>query len=278
MCLCPPLTSRWAMANPPMITSSSNPKIQRVRALLNRRQEREAQGAFVVEGVRLVEEALAARWKPELVLFTGQLSERGQQVVRGFQKGRTEVAEVPAHLMEQITGTEAPQGLLAVFKQQALPLPDDLNFVVIADNLRDPGNLGTLLRSAAAAGAQAVLLSPGTTDPFAPKVVRAGMGVHFRLPVLQTGWEAIRVICKQQAQPPLEIFLAEAGEGAACWDLNLRNPLALIVGGEADGASHEAHALTDRPITVPMPGKIESLNAAAAASILLFEVVRQRRR
>lgn len=262
------------------ITSAQNPKLQRVRALIDKRKQREEEQAFVVEGVRLVEEAIASGWQAELVLYTQDLSERGQklvQQVRGSDERRgTEVWEIAPRLMDGIAGTESPQGLLAVFSRRALPLPKTLDFVLICDHLHDPGNLGTLLRTAAAAGVQAALLSPGTTDAFSPKVLRAGMGAHFRLPVFHSSWEKIRAACKDR-QPPLNVLLAEAAEGEICWNMDLRQPVALVVGSEAQGASREAAALADQAVTIPMPGKSESLNAAIAASILLFEVVRQRR-
>jgi TrmH family RNA methyltransferase len=172
---------------------------------------------------------------------------------------------------------------MAVLPMGRLPLPEQRDFVLIADNLRDPGNLGTLLRTAAAAGVQAVLLSPGTTDAFAPKVLRAGMGAHFRLPIFALPWEEMRAVCKpvQHASSTsgasLQIFLAESSQGSACWDLDLRRPLALMVGSEAEGASPEARGMADTFIMIPMPGRSESLNAAIAAGILMFEIVRQRR-
>lgn len=258
-----------------MITSPHNPRLTRIRGLLEKRAQREEAQAFVVEGVRLVEEAQAAGLAPEVVLYSDRLSERGQAVVRGFENAGIEVIEVAARIMDGLAGTDTPQGLLAVLPMLRPTIPGPLDFVLIADNLRDPGNLGTLLRSAGAAGAQAVLLSPGTTDAFSPKVLRAGMGAHFRLPVFHRSWEEIRAICKGST-PPLRVFLAESAEGAACWNLDLRQPLALMVGSEAEGPTPEARALADQPITIPMPGKSESLNAAVAASILLFEVVRQR--
>lgn len=258
------------------ITSAQNPKVQRVRALLDQRKEREAQQACVVEGVRLVEEALAAAWPAQLVFYSGQLSARGQGLLGSLAAAGAEVAELPEALMKTLAGTDSPPGLLAVFGTRRPALPALLDFAVIADNLRDPGNLGTLLRTAAAAGAQAALLSPGTTDAFAPKVLRAGMGAHFRLPVLHLGWDELRAVCKDRPRP-LRVLMAEAGAAAACWDLDLRQPLAVLVGGEADGPSREGRALADQAIAIPMPGASESLNAAIAAGILLFEVVRQRR-
>jgi TrmH family RNA methyltransferase len=261
---------------PTLITSPHNPRLSRVQGLLEQRKQRQSEQAFVVEGVRLTEEALASGWQPELTLFSARLSERGMQVVRGLEQRGGEVLEIPERLMDKLAATETSQGLLAVFPMPRPALPEALDFALIVDTLRDPGNLGTLLRSAAAAGVQAVLLSPGTTDAFAPKVLRAGMGAHFRLPVLHASWGEIRAICKERATP-LHILLAEADQGTACWDLDLRQPLALMVGNEAEGASPDAQRITDQPVTIPMPGRSESLNAAAAASVLLFEVVRQRR-
>jgi TrmH family RNA methyltransferase len=255
-----------------MITSSHNPKIQQVRALLGRKQAREENRAFVVEGVRLAEEALTAGYRPTLVLYSGELSERGRVVLQGFSNIGADLEEVSPALLDGLSATETSQGLLAVCPLLELPLPEQLDFVLIADQVRDPGNLGTLLRTAAAAGVQAVLLAPGTTDPFAPKVLRAGMGAHFRIPLRSLSWEEIVRLCK----PALRIYLAEASAGTPCWQLNLCHPLALVVGGEAEGATPEAQRVVDAWVTIPMPGKSESLNAAIAASILMFEIVRQR--
>jgi TrmH family RNA methyltransferase len=147
-----------------------------------------------------------------------------------------------------------------------------LNFILIPDQIRDPGNLGTLLRSAAATGVQAVLLPPETTDAFAPKVLRAGMGAHFRVPIREMSWEEIREVGKLSG---LQVYLAEMN-GKSCWETDLQQPLALIIGSEAEGASDEARNLATQKISIPMAGDVESLNAGAAGSVLMFEVVRQR--
>lgn len=257
-----------------MITSAHNPKIQRIRSLVAKRQERERQGVFVTEGVRLVEEAQSSGWQAELVLFSQGLSERGQALLERLRQSGAEVEEVPPHLLESTADTETPQGILAVIRSRKLPLPPSPDFLLVVDAVRDPGNLGTLLRSAAAAAAQAVILIPGTVDAFSPKVLRAGMGAHFRLPIASMEWPEIAQLCR--GQRPLDLWIAEAEQGRSCWSLDLRRPLALVVGGEAEGASDAARQLADGYITIPMPGKSESLNASVAASILLFEVVRQR--
>jgi TrmH family RNA methyltransferase len=130
-----------------------------------------------------------------------------------------------------------------------------------------------MLRTAEAAGTQGVFVPPLTVDPFAPKVVRAAMGAHFRLPILTLDWPEIRSSVRKAG---LRTFLAAAGQGATLASTDFRSPLALIVGGEAEGASAEASELADSRVHIPMPGNAESLNAAVAAGILLFEVVRQR--
>jgi TrmH family RNA methyltransferase len=142
---------------------------------------------------------------------------------------------------------------------------------LILDGVRDPGNLGAILRTAAAAGVDAVLLPPETADPYAPKVVRAGMGAHFHLAIHSLQWDAIRTVCGS-----LQIFLAHS-EGALLYtEADFTQPLALIIGGEAHGAGPEIQALHPAAVRIPMPGRAESLNAAVAAGILIFEVVQQR--
>jgi TrmH family RNA methyltransferase len=254
-----------------LITSSQNSKIKLVRALLGRARERREANAFVVEGVRLVEEATNRYWRFEFALYDESLSERGKLLVERLKLDQVDVEEISPELMKSLSETETPQGILAVLKLSHLPIPETLDFVLIPDQIRDPGNLGTLLRSAAAAGVQAVLIPPETTDAFAPKVVRAGMGAHFRLPLHSVSWENIQAFTKG-----VQVYLADM-DGASCWATDLRMPLALIVGGEAEGASLEARKVATQKIAIPMSGLVESLNAGVAGSVLMFEVVRQRK-
>ena len=253
-----------------MITSAQNSKVKVVRSLLGRAKERREANAFVVEGVRLVEEAANRYWRFEIVFYDESLSERGILLVERLRSNKIDVEEVSPGLMKSLSETEAPQGILAVLKLSHLPIPQLLNFVLIPDQIRDPGNLGTLLRTAAAAGTQAVFIPPETTDAFAPKVLRSGMGAHFRLPIHSVNWEHIQALTQG-----LQVYLADM-DGPSCWKTNLHQPLALIIGGEAEGASEAARTLATRKISIPMSGDIESLNAGVAGSVLMFEVVRQR--
>ncbi|HZM20271.1 MAG TPA: RNA methyltransferase, partial [Anaerolineales bacterium] len=197
-------------------------------------------------------------------------NERGKSQVERLKSRGIDVEEVSQSLMQSLSDTEASQGVLAVINNSQFPIPDSLHFVLILDQVRDPGNLGTLLRTAAATGIQAVFLPPETTDAFAPKVVRSGMGAHFQVPIHSMTWEEIRERIRD-----LQVFLAEM-DGQSCWETDLRQPLVLIIGSEAEGASEEARKLATQKISIPMSGNVESLNAGVAGSVLMYEVMRQR--
>ncbi len=258
-----------------MITSLHNPRIQSVRKLLVQAKARRVAQAFVIEGVRLAEESLHGGWKAHMVLFTDALDMRGNAVVDEFAARGSTVEQVSEAVMKAVSETETPQGLLVVLAQQILPFPQNSDFLLILDGMRDPGNLGTVLRTAVAAGVQAVLLAPGCVDAWSPKVLRAGMGAHFRLPIHNLGWQNIGQTL-MQASSNMRVYLADSAGGSSYTEVDFHTPLALIVGGEATGAGSEATSLADVKVRIPMPGGSESLNAAIAASILLFEVVRQR--
>ena len=151
------------------------------------------------------------------------------------------------------------------------PLPAALSFALVLDRIGDPGNLGALLRTADAAGLQAVFLAPGTVDAYNPKVVRSALGAQFHLPLAQATWEELA-----ERLAGLEVWLADVREGLPYHQVAWRSPSALIISSEAEGPSREALQFTSRRVTIPMPGRAESLNAAIAAGILIFEAARQR--
>jgi TrmH family RNA methyltransferase len=255
-----------------MITSNHNPKIKLVRALLGRSKDRRDAGAFVAEGVRLVEEAVNANWPMRSVLFDETISERGRLLIEKLTSQGKDVEEVSSSVMKSMSETETPQGILAVLDFHQLPMPESPNFILIPDQIRDPGNLGTLLRTAVATGAQAVLIPPDTTDAFAPKVLRSGMGAHFRMPIHSLGWEEIGEVVRSAS---LQVYIADM-DGESCWETDLKKSVALIIGSEADGASESARKIATGKLSIPMAKDVESLNAGVAGSVLMFEVVRQR--
>ena len=255
-----------------MITSASNQKIKLVRSLQSKNRSRLDENAFVAEGVRLLEEAVAVQWPIKYVFYDETLSERGQILIDQLRSvPGLEIEEIPPSLMVDISDTETPQGILAVLEKKTLSLPQTPSFLIIADQIRDPGNMGTLLRTAEAAAADGVLLCPGTVDAFSPKVIRAGMGAHFHLPILAVDWGEIKTIANN-----MPVYLADSGGGKSLWEADMRRACALLIGGEAFGASPQGEEIATDKITIPMPGRAESLNAAIAAGILIAEVLRQR--
>ena len=195
----------------------------------------------------------------------------------GFAAAGAEVEQVSDEVMQSLSDTETSQGILAVLPYAPLPVPSDLSLTMIADAIQDPGNMGTLLlRTSAAAGVQAVILAPGTVDPYAPKVLRAGMGAHFHLPLISLDWPGIHHLLKERYPQPLHLFTSRMlTRGNPVGMADLRQPLALV-GRQRSGRrqSNGPPVLRIRSSISPCPARSESLNAAVAASILIFEVVR----
>lgn len=254
-----------------MISSVANPKVKHVRNLQARRSARETEGLFVAEGVRLVEEAARALGAPRLALYLEGLDPRGQAALDQLRARGAAVEVVTPQVMAAVSATETPPGLLTVVPMPALEPPALLTLALVLDSLRDPGNLGTILRTADAAGVQAVFLAPGTVDAYNPKVVRAAMGAHFHVPIVSAGWEALA-----QALAGLSLWLAEARTGETYHQVDWRRPSALIIGSEAAGPGPAARRLAPGLVNIPMSGQAESLNAAVASGIILFEAARQR--
>jgi len=254
-----------------MITSRQNQKIKRIRQLTSQAKFRKKENAYIVEGIRLLEEALQADQIPEQVLYSPDLDQRGQALVQIFQDQQVTCEQAALDVLNAASDTENSQGIMAVFPIDPLPLPDQNDLVLIADEIRDPGNLGTLMRSSLAAGVDMFLLSPGSVDLYSPKVIRSGMGAHFRLPAITASWEEIL-----QLTSGLVLYLADMNQGKSCWETDLTAPLGIILGGEAHGPGKSARELANHSVHIPMNTHSESLNAAAAGAILLFEIRRQR--
>jgi RNA methyltransferase, TrmH family len=255
-----------------MITSVHNERVKYIRSLA-RRRVRQREGRFVVEGTRLVGEMVRAGVRPALVLYTEAwaATPSGQGLFAALVDSTEGAWLASEAVLAACAGTETPQGILAVAPSASIePQPGP---ILIVDRLRDPGNLGTILRSAEAAGAGQVILMPGTVDAYNPKVVRSAMGAHFRLAIADLGWPAIAGRVAGRA-----VWLADAAGNVAYDAVDWCAPSALIVGGEAAGAGEEAGALATGRVCIPMAAETESLNAAMAATVILFEIARQRRR
>ena len=259
-----------------MISSIQNPKIKLVRGLLATRKEREENGSFIIEGVRLAEEAIRAGLHPTLILFSSQLSARGHKILHNLADQNCEIEEIAPELMDRISDTQTSQGILMVLPALKTFPGNSHTFVLALDKVRDPGNMGTLLRSAAALGVEAVILTPGSADPYSPKVLRSAMGAHFKLTISTMSPDEIHRYCKTANTPALDILLADSEKGKVCWEENLTRPLCMVIGGEAAGAGEDLRKIVDDSVRIPMLDSTESYNAAVAGSILMYEAYRQR--
>jgi len=256
-----------------MITSPKNDKAKYIRALQSRRRVRQREHRLVFEGVRLIEETVRADFPPVFVFHTEEANSdaRSSKLLKMLRRMQVPCHTVSERVMDACSDTETPQGILAVLPIPDLAPPNHPTFTLILDRVQDPGNLGTILRTALAGGVEQVLLAPGTVDANNPKVVRAAMGAHLRLPVAAITWKAIT-----EAVVGCDVWLADIDGEALYTTVDWTRPTALIVGNEARGAGEQARSLAQGDISIPMTAEVESLNTAAATAVVIFEVVRQR--
>jgi TrmH family RNA methyltransferase len=259
-----------------MISSPANAHVKRIRSLAADRRDRRRERLFVLEGVRLVADALDHGGQVELVLYApDQLDE----TPAGYEL-RARLERLPgsfpatAQVVAAAADTVHPQGVVALARWPEVE-PGRPGIVLVLDAVQDPGNAGTLLRSAEAVGVVQVLCVSGTVDVYSPKVVRAAMGAHMRLALEQDlSWDetAGRLAVVDH------MYAADAEARMPYYAADWRQPTALIVGNEARGLSEEARACATELVGIPMRGRAESLNAAVAGSVILFEALRQRTR
>lgn len=255
-----------------MITSTANKNVKYVRSL-HRRSVRHRERRFVVEGVRLLEEMIKAGQEPVFFFYTEDVAadSRAGPLIAKIRSSGVEPSLVSQDVMQAMSDTKTPQGILAVADFPRIEsVGSDLALVL--DRVRDPGNLGTILRTAEAAGMNLVMTTRGSVDVYSPKVVRGAMGAYFRLPIgPDRSWEGVRSQVRD-----MQVLLAVPRGGSAYYDQDWTTPTTLIVGGEAEGAGPKARELASGLVTIPMATGVESLNVAVATGILLFEAARQR--
>ena len=252
------------------VVSLQNDKVKLAYGLQTRTRTRRKERKIVLEGTRLVRDAIERHNKPLFVLF--QPENVDFELVAELQNRNFQLIPVNAEVMAHVSDTQNPQGIVAVFPMPMPTLPKKPRRVLILDNVRDPGNMGAMLRTAAAAGVEVVILSPGCADAYNPKALRSGMGAHFRVPTAEAEWHEIASYCEG-----LNIYLT-AGDGNLSYDsVDWKAGWAVIIGSEAHGVGDKAEALAQKRIRIPMAAKTESLNAVVAAGVVLFEAARLRK-
>lgn len=265
------------------LTSLQNPRVKGFAALKDKKQ-RERERLYLVEGVRAVDTYLSCGNILQTLIYDDEipLPDAALDLVFAARKKGIEVLPVGTNAIAKIADTEHPQGIIGVARMgdadwravvrkasEAAPAP-----LLLLDGVKDPGNLGALLRSAHAVGCTRIVTLPGTVDVYSPKVVRSAMGSlpHLQIARMSGTFEELGACLKEEGYRIIGTDL----DGTSLYEENLTGNLALFIGSEADGLSFDARDLCEGMITIPMPGKTESLNVAIATSVILYESLRQR--
>jgi len=241
------------------ITSRKNPLLQQVKKLLSSRKDREAAGLYVSDGTKLLEEAAKYARLDTVILSDG---------VEAAVPENVRVVRVPGDVMESISPMRSPQGALFVCK-----LPEKKTFVpqrgmLLLDGIQDPGNLGTMLRTADALNVPVCLLE-GCADPYSHKVVRSSMGAVFRTDVVQATWEEVKKSCAEAGVPVAVTALSDRARDIRSEDVS---SMAVVIGSEGQGVRKEILEAADAELIIPMNSRCESLNAAVAATIVMWQM------
>ncbi|MBS4030086.1 MAG: RNA methyltransferase [Clostridiales bacterium] len=255
------------------ISSPQNRYLKLYRSLAKRRT-RDGLSLLPLEGIRLVKDALQRGIVPEAVLLREGES---WEMTLGTDLD-VPVFTVEQKLFDKIAFTDSPQGIIAIVPRPAYTVEDIFSdekaLILIADRLQDPGNLGTMIRSAAAAGASGAVLLPGTVDVTNPKVLRATMGTYFDFPVVEASFDRVITRIRERG---IQLVTTSADADIPYDHFDWTVPTAVLIGNEGTGVSEIAAQAADAVVSVPMSGDVESLNAAVAMSVIFFEAARQRR-
>lgn len=259
------------------ITSGQNPVVKEIRALKNRK-DREERGLFFIEGIRIVEEALSARVPIKYAVLSETFAAgSGRNTDARLEAAGAKTYTVPDGLFEALGETKTPQGLLAVLESREQRLGDAQlsgGLFVLLENIRDPGNMGTIIRTADAAGFSGVVVTGGCVDVYNPKVLRSTMGSVFHIPVFHHDDVADAIsLFKLNG---VRVAASHISGDRTIYETDLTLPTVLIIGSEAEGISREAEEASDLLVRIPMPGRAESLNASVAAGVMMYEALRQR--
>ncbi|MDQ0202682.1 TrmH family RNA methyltransferase [Pectinatus haikarae] len=265
----------------PVITSTDNIQIKKAAAL-KQKKYREKEKLFLIEGIRLIEAALLSAQITEC-FFTAEAAanKRCATLINILRDRDCLLYEVSSNVFLKLADTDSPQGIVATAVKKDFLL-DDLSkenkkspIYIILDKLQDPGNAGTIIRTAEASGIDGIIAMQGTVDIYSSKVVRATMGAAFHLPIVQK----INVNDLRRFITENNICLFStvlSSDAHPCYSVNYNKPAAIILGNEGDGVSNELLALSHEHIYIPMYGKSESLNASSAAAMIMYEIMRQR--
>jgi TrmH family RNA methyltransferase len=241
---------------------------------LKEKRFRVERGQFLVEGFRFVEEALKSRFKVSCIFLSEEAIDKWHnfRMEEKLQSG-SKLYIVKEAVFKLLSSTETPQGVIAVVNQSNVSIDVEDGFYVLIDKLQDPGNVGTIIRSAHASGASGVIVTKGTVDIYNEKTLRSTMGSIFNIPIIEDNDLKVIDLLKSKG---FKLIVSSLDNSNNFYEVDLTGNVIIAVGNEGSGISQEIYRLGDVRVKIPMPGNAESLNAAAAASIMMFEAVRQK--
>lgn len=270
------------------ITSPSNPVIRDALKLKGRKGVRGGmeflhaagglQKYLIIEGHRILQAAINSNADIKRLFFTGNYKTKNEEFLREVSRKGIELIETTEQILSKISDTETPQGIAAIVSYKTQTLRElqlkNVPLIVVCDGIQDPGNLGTIIRTSDAAGADAVVILPGTCDAFATKAIRSTAGSIFNLHIICSESD---ILLKWLREKAIALFVTDINAPKTIYDVDLRRPLAFVFGNEAGGVSENLKKKGDMLLNIPIPGGAESLNVATSAAICLYEAVRQRR-
>lgn len=262
-----------------MITSSANKGVKEVIQLEQKAKARREQGLFVVEGIKMFLEAPIDKIEKVYIseIFSRQMEASCKDKLAALSSSYELVSD---EIFQKMSDTKTPQGILCVMRQNQY-IPESMFTVsnpmfIILEAIQDPGNLGTIFRAAEGAGAAGIIMSSDTVDIYNPKTIRSTMGSVYRMPFLYV--QHLDIIIEEMQKRKITVYAAHL-QGAKAYDTcDYKSGAAFLIGNEANGLKEETAKKADTAIKIPMAGKVESLNAAVAASVLMYEAARQRRK
>lgn len=258
-----------------MITSASNAQIKHVINLLNKAKYRREQKAFVVEGIRMVQETPSDRLEK---IYVSESYIKEHKSVAGMKEGSPKLEVVSDSVFKQMSDTKTPQGVLAVVRIMQYALADVIGkedaLVLVCEDIQDPGNLGTILRTGEGAGVSGVIMTTNTVDIYNPKTIRSTMGSLYRVPFVVV--ENLSETIKQMQLLGIKVYAAHLNGNNSYVEEDYTGKSAFLIGNEGNGLKEETAAMADTLIRIPMEGSVESLNAAISSAILMYEAHRQR--
>ncbi|WP_312667747.1 23S rRNA (guanosine(2251)-2'-O)-methyltransferase RlmB [Tissierella praeacuta] len=260
------------------ITSIRNPLVKEIKSLY-RKKGRIKNNSFIIEGMKAIEEAIDNNYPIKNIIYTDQILKikDGEAFFERIKK-LNNIIYVPNNIFKDISDTENPQGVLGVaeikYNEMREVKDKERPFLVFLDGVQDPGNMGTIIRTADAFNVDGIIITDGCVDPYNPKVVRATMGSIFRVPLyyVSDGIEEL----KSFKDINMSIYSTSLTESIPIYEVDFNEGVVLIIGNESNGVSEEIFSLSDKLIKIPMIGGAESLNAGVAASIIMYEVMKQR--